>query len=1232
MTADYTSYSNTTTIAADDESVNAEVIIYVVGLLILLAAVVLAFVVWRRRKRLKRSTQNKDQFSTLTDEELSVLFCFMCCDSGPPDFTDSECLHMLNKIRKIIFLKKYPVNIENAQQTMQSLCLRDSLWVDQTGKHLTKDIQDEIIYHISCSGDIRSCMFTVFSLSSFNTAHRYLRSRQYKRKPREQCILGYSALCDSLLIRRLQMNILTHVTMEDTEIFDEVSKIVNIPMRVLRGNETERQEFLEKLKQSAEYILYKRSQESDQNVKWVWKYGVIHGRPEVVRSCIGLHEHWDIYIMDNKAHRKPSKFHTYPSDTRCLLYSLLLVDQCTFDFNGQSYRTTFKKLRERYFKDMPQREELNTTFVPEGIIGKQGSTLKINSDKIRHEVMYAFVTECMEEESDLIFFLKTASRGVVSEYCRSWKYEKLDQERCLYIPDTPDEFYDLLMDKLQVDILVHSFLNESEYHSRISKYLNIPEEILDWDYNARCRYVESAKKGTQTIQRARAMIVGCAGAGKTTLLKRLQNKSLAELRNVRTTVGLEVHEDIFEVLQSGDSLKALTKESNKEGKDLLSVMDFGGQCAYYACHQVYLSRRAFYILVIDMSKPFKKKVDEELCDQEGTMFSDWTYGEYLSFWMKSVHIYCDEGAPIILVGTHLDYTSGQTTDTFFNTILEHLRFNQYLTAHLNRKRCFLLGFKTKDGQFLDDFSDLKNCIASIAKEDRWKETIPVDWALCEITLRDLRLQKKRIISKEDFQKECFHKIKEKYTQVPDILKFFHEIGIILNFKEKKLSNIVIIDIQWFVDAFKYIITDLNHVTDNVDNYEDWRNFSQNGYLTDKLLERIWSSKDLNVGDSKREILKYMQRLGLIVKGNDKHYIPCMNKCTFEAKHEETFKRYQSKTSVLVFKFPFLPYFIFCRLIVACITKTNGEWKVLNDQGLRLFKNVACFAYKQHNVALAVNHSSIQLQVFQPIGTSMKKEVTLKVRDITEELLNVLTKSFHKEIMYTVGYQCSMNEVFREYDECFVEETAIHMQGKITCPRHILLHPHILHESDLLGYWKQDCENDNPVPLQRGDDFIFSYEEGIQKFNFKAFDKLTKVGRDALQIYFDKMFTMQDLVNLSATKEKVKKTLRLNDDQYALLFPADNSNPSSENFDVTMMYGMLRNLRKSRPTKGWGKIPDACDTLLTDDVERIRFYRNKVGHATTATSKLRKKELEEKGRDLTLVTYSDSFVHITVKHI
>ena len=62
------------------------------------------------------------------------------------------------------------------------------------------------------------------------------------------------------------------------------------------------------------------------------------------------------------------------------------------------------------------------------------------------------------------------------------------------------------------------------------------------------------------------------------------------------------------------------------GQKTLSMFDFGGQCAYYACHQIYLTRRAFYMVVVDASKRLGQVVDKEVCDQAGSVFSGWTYG------------------------------------------------------------------------------------------------------------------------------------------------------------------------------------------------------------------------------------------------------------------------------------------------------------------------------------------------------------------------------------------------------------------------------------------------------------------------------------------------------------------------------------------------------------------------------------------------------------------------------
>ncbi|XP_062567404.1 uncharacterized protein LOC134229652, partial [Saccostrea cucullata] len=447
---------------------------------------------------------------------------------------------MLNKIRQIVFDRyNNPVTREEAQQTLDRLKSRDYLWEDQD--KITKDAKDETMYRIASKKSYKP-----FIYSSYDTASVYLRSRRYNREPGEKCVR--SSVCDDILIRRLQMNVLTHVTMEDTRIYDEIHRILNIPENKIKSKD-KREKILTELRREGEAVYYRgRSHVSVDHVTWLWR----HGRPDIVRSCIGLHPHWDIYIIDNKTYRKPSKIFGYPPEVRCLLYCLLISDKFRISFNDQSHRIIKDKIRQRYFPDITDDGSVD---LPDGITETRDGMITFISDDIRHDVMYAFVTECLVEDSDLEFFLTTASRDVIYEYCRLWGYKRSKGERCLYVPNRPEKMYDLFIDSLQLDIITHCTVSDRRIHYRISKRLGVPEEILKWDQEARERYVEYAKRGTQTIHHARGMIVGCAGAGKTTLLKRLLRCSEEEIKEVKSTEGLEVHEEIFHICDQTKSLK-----------------------------------------------------------------------------------------------------------------------------------------------------------------------------------------------------------------------------------------------------------------------------------------------------------------------------------------------------------------------------------------------------------------------------------------------------------------------------------------------------------------------------------------------------------------------------------------------------------------------------------------------------------------------------------------------------
>lgn len=64
-------------------------------------------------------------------------------------------------------------------------------------------------------------------------------------------------------------------------------------------------------------------------------------------------------------------------------------------------------------------------------------------------------------------------------------------------------------------------------------------------------------KGELTVRHVRCIIVGCGGAGKTTLLRRLQNAKLKDLKNIERTELIDVHVNIFKVLENENTIQGI---------------------------------------------------------------------------------------------------------------------------------------------------------------------------------------------------------------------------------------------------------------------------------------------------------------------------------------------------------------------------------------------------------------------------------------------------------------------------------------------------------------------------------------------------------------------------------------------------------------------------------------------------------------------------------------------------
>lgn len=90
---------------------------------------------------------------------------------------------------------------------------------------------------------------------------------------------------------------------------------------------------------------------------------------------------------------------------------------------------------------------------------------------------------------------------------------------------------------------------------------------------------------------------------------------------------------------------------------------------------------------------------------------------------------------------------------------------------------------------------------------------------------------------------------------------------------------------------------------------------------------------------------------------------------------------------------------------------------------------------------------------------------------------------------------------------------------------------------------------------------------------------------------------QDLVQ----KIQSCSTLKLRRDQLKLCCIPPPDVPDYNKFDVTLLYSLIRNLCSlPRPAQGWGNEPKANDTHISDDIERLRLFRNNFyAHAESA---------------------------------
>eukprot|EP00057_Strongylocentrotus_purpuratus_P009613 XP_011664087.1 PREDICTED: uncharacterized protein LOC105438229 [Strongylocentrotus purpuratus] len=114
----------------------------------------------------------------------------------------------------------------------------------------------------------------------------------------------------------------------------------------------------------------------------------------------------------------------------------------------------------------------------------------------------------------------------------------------------------------------------------------------------------------------------------------------------------------------------------------LSIWDFAGQDIYYTTHQVFLTWRAIYVIVFDLSRSLDSVVPPESRDEyyemaKGGAKSELTCLEFINFWLCSIFAHAvapspvlnknlsktaQKSPPIFIVGTHRESVKGDAKE------------------------------------------------------------------------------------------------------------------------------------------------------------------------------------------------------------------------------------------------------------------------------------------------------------------------------------------------------------------------------------------------------------------------------------------------------------------------------------------------------------------------------------------------------------------------------------------
>ena len=470
--------------------------------------------------------------------------------------------------------------------------------------------------------------------------------------------------------------------------------------------------------------------------------------------------------------------------------------------------------------------------------------------------------------------------------------------------------------------------------------------------------------------------------------------------------------------------KMLQEEESANHEDnIYSVLwDFGGQSVYYETHPIFLTEKAIYILVSNLSRDPDKEasptVKTGLVENKVDIDCRKTNLDYLDFWMSSIyslvspdvlspqqaasnvsHVLPRRLPPVFLVCTHADVPFGGSNAR--DLALKTYGFLQckIYKEHLYKDVFVVDNTKSGSEEECTEVKRLREEVLAVAKElQLTKEEIPVKWLRYENKLRKkhdkwITLEEPKRIAFED----CGIQEDDEFST---LLNFLHDQRIVIHFRgSPELERMVILDPQWLVDVLKNVITVTRFKHTEHPVRDLWIKLEDTGILDEKLIDHAWRDL-LDDQGSHESLIAIMERLSLLSpwpssKDGKQYLVPSM---LMSPPTDDVLQHLDSVNIpplFVTFASGRVPPGLFSRLILHFLQWCSEEWN--SAVSPQLFHNFAMFHILPDqgiSVIFWCHASAIEVAIYSKDNDEKKSDIPRAVGWKLRFMVECMRKEFH----------------------------------------------------------------------------------------------------------------------------------------------------------------------------------------------------------------------------------------------